>query len=486
MINERKVVEIATLNNLLTSGGAKFLQGLQSNGSISVDAGASGNTGAIRLSNAAHKFAMHISAANTVGLYDQTYSKWMLSCDSSGNVIYAGGSVSGSLSIPTTEAANRFLRTYNNKQDLAFGVWADGTAGIWDYKNNKWLIQSDASHNITLNGSAVSANTLNNTNPPVSNGLQYTAGGRTIGTAAGNAKEGTSADYKLWCYPAGATAVSGTTANVMNLRFSWGTDTNYFHDLFMSPNYADLYHRWVNSGNTSTEWYKILDSNNYTNYAAAKVTITNDTGTNTWRALVGHNGSSSLRSPSANLCYIDQPNNTTTSGTFLSIGNGTATGTAGNKRGILRLYGSDTQFVDIYGSASSSSKQVYTPNTNGRLAAIPDASAAVGNTNTPVYVTADGVVTSCTINKSGSWQSNAVVQQAGQVVEIGKYIDFHEGTSKNDYDARISSSLTGLWISTKNAQVVGNENLRNIKAATTDLTAGSSALTTGVIYLVYE
>ena len=162
MINERKVVEIATLNNLLVTGGSKFLQGLQSNGSISVDAGASGNTGAIHLGNAAHKFCMHVSAGNTVGLYDQTYGKWMLSCDSSGNVIYAGGSVSGSLTIPTTEAATRYFRTYNDKQDLAYGVWNDGTAGIWDYKNNKWLIKSDASYNITLNGNASSATVATN------------------------------------------------------------------------------------------------------------------------------------------------------------------------------------------------------------------------------------------------------------------------------------------------------------------------------------
>lgn len=88
--------------------------------------------------------------------------------------------------------------------------------------------------------------------------LQYFSGYPTLGDAAGNAKEGSNADPNLWSYPKGGTGVSDTKANIQTLRFRWsGT---YFHDLFMSPNYPGLWHRWVYAG-TAYSWHKILESN---------------------------------------------------------------------------------------------------------------------------------------------------------------------------------------------------------------------------------
>lgn len=406
---------------------------------------------------------MHISAGNTVGLYDQTYGKWMLSCDSSGNVIYAGGSVSGSLSIPTTEAANRFLRTYNSKQDLAFGVWNDGTAGIWDYKNNEWLVKSDASYNITLNGNATNNVlkagdtmtghlTINETSPTTDHGI-------TVKTSA---KEG----------HFGIGKSSGNLGIWDQTKSKWIV-------------YSDSDGNVVLNGTANT---------------AEKVTITDDTGTNTWRALVGHNGSSGLRSPSANLCYIDQPNNTTTSGTFLSIGNGTATGTAGNKRGILRLYDEGTHDVNI---------QVTGKRTGQRWYSIPfiddncwiTGYAANWNITRPSSYTQYRVPicvgTQGQLSTDNSYfvemRSGTTSQQGNMKLMLGN--STAEGTdgnmrgglrlyAQNNTYAEINGTTgPGLYV-TENAAT--GAILRNIQISTTDLTAGSSALTNGRIYLVYE
>ena len=384
MINERKVVEIATLNNLLVTGGSKFLQGLKSNGTISVDAGASGNMGVIHLGNAAHKFCMHVSAGNTVGLYDQTYDKWMLSCDSSGNVIYAGGSVSGSLTIPTTEAANRFLRTYNSKQDLAFGVWGDGTAGIWDYKNNKWLIKSDASYNITLNGNA------NN-----------------------------------------VTVADGTSKNT---------------------------------------WYRIV-----------------------------HGGTSGLFS-TGSAQILDNESGTATKNTYLVLGNDTATGTSGNKRGILRLYDEGTHDVNFMCRGSRTGERWYTMPFIDSDAWITgyasnwDITRPASYTvyRVPICDGSQGRLSTDSsyfieIRKGTTSQQGNIKLMLGNTIAEGTNGNMRGGlrlyAQDNTYAEINGTTGSGLYV-TENA--TAKAILRNIQISRTDLTAGSSALTNGYVYLVYE
>lgn len=84
----------------------------------------------------------------------------------------------------------------------------------------------------------------------------------------------------------------------------------------------------------------------------------------------------------------------------LTLGNTTASGTAGNATGQLRL-------LDYYGYAAtirpgeshSAAVQFYLPNWTGsveRLVSMPTPSTQVGGTSTPVYVDAKGHVTVCT------------------------------------------------------------------------------------------
>lgn len=115
-------------------------------------------------------------------------------------------------------------------------------------------------------GAATSANILNKNNAAgaTTTGVQYANGQLTVGTADGNAVEGSNGSYKLWSYPAGGTAVGGGTANIQNLRLYWSS--TYFRDIFISPNNYDIYHRSVAAG-TAQPWRKILDSGNYTSYA---------------------------------------------------------------------------------------------------------------------------------------------------------------------------------------------------------------------------
>ncbi len=94
--------------------------------------------------------------------------------------------------------------------------------------------------------------------------LAYFSGQPTIGTDSGNAFKGSSATHTLWSFPDGGTSVSsGNVANVQVLRFSWGT--TYFHEIFTSPNYNDVWHRSVISG-TAKDWERFITTGNYTDH----------------------------------------------------------------------------------------------------------------------------------------------------------------------------------------------------------------------------
>lgn len=72
----------------------------------------------------------------------------------------------------------------------------------------------------------------------------------------------------------------------------------------------------------------------------------------------------------------------------------------------------------------------------------------------------------------------------------GGYIDFHWNGSTSDYTSRIIENTSGSLyleavVGVKNS-ALGLSCVRNIHAGTYDLTAGSTALTTGTIYLMYE
>lgn len=100
--------------------------------------------------------------------------------------------------------------------------------------------------------------------PATGHVLTYYDGSPTVGTDSGNAFKGSSATHTLWSFPEGGTPVnSENKANVQVLRFSWGT--TYFHEIFTSPNYEDVWHRAVING-TAKDWQRFITTGNYTDY----------------------------------------------------------------------------------------------------------------------------------------------------------------------------------------------------------------------------
>lgn len=78
---------------------------------------------------------------------------------------------------------------------------------------------------------------------------------------------------------------------------------------------------------------------------------------------------------------------------IIQIGNSTASGTAGNKKGYLRIYNESTGYTNIVGTTSTSNRTITLPNASGTVALtsqIPDigdlmGSTAIGSATNPVY-----------------------------------------------------------------------------------------------------
>ena len=80
---------------------------------------------------------------------------------------------------------------------------------------------------------------------------------------------------------------------------------------------------------------------------------------------------------------------------YLVLGNATATGTAGNKYGALRMYNQKAGWAQIIpGTNDASGYTLYLPGANGQLI-YHNNDTAVGGTATPVYINASGQAVAC-------------------------------------------------------------------------------------------
>ena len=76
------------------------------------------------------------------------------------------------------------------------------------------------------------------------------------------------------------------------------------------------------------------------------------------------------------------------------------------------------------------------------------ASTAVGDTDTPVYMTNLGVITAVNQPKSGAWFQGVPYVDGSGIMDIGKIIDFHATTgATTDYDVRLTATTTELTVS---------------------------------------
>ena len=104
---------------------------------------------------------------------------------------------------------------------------------------------------------------------------------------------------------------------------------------------------------------------------------------------------------------------------------------------------SGTWGISISGTAASANKL----NTNA------------GSNRQPVYFTG-GIPVAVNNVVSGTYHTAVPFISSDGVMEVGKYIDFHEKTSTNDFDYRLTSTTTGLI-----AEAVGASNALTIKSA---------------------
>ena len=137
-----------------------------------------------------------------------------------------------------------------------------------------------------------------------------------------------------------------------------------------------LYVRGSNKNTDWGSWRQIYDSSNPPTSVANATRATNATYTD-WTetnpsALTnyylpfgsGYSTNTSNRGLLSNngLMYRTRQGTTSAVGySILNLGNSTATGTAGNKMGVLRIYASDTTFTDIYAQGGGNGYTAYLP-----------------------------------------------------------------------------------------------------------------------------
>lgn len=133
-----------------------------------------------------------------------------------------------------------------------------------------------------------------------------------------------------------------------------------------------------------------------------KVNQTNPTSATwyypTWTSGYTANTDYSLRANNGFMYSSLEGTASVTGVSILRIGNDINQGTAGNKIGILRVYGHYSYFGDIYGP-DSDSVSIFMPNTGGSLVTQASRGDAVGNTAQPVYIANTGRATALSATK---------------------------------------------------------------------------------------
>lgn len=126
-----------------------------------------------------------------------------------------------------------------------------------------------------------------------SHALIYYSGGNSVGTSAGNAKEGSNT-YQFFSYPTDATSISNGLANIISLRMQW--TTSWLHEIFASPNKRQLWHRWIENG-TPKPWSRIVLENNESESLKYNISISGnaDTATKATKLDITQNIGSSSR-----------------------------------------------------------------------------------------------------------------------------------------------------------------------------------------------
>lgn len=155
---------------------------------------------------------------------------------------------------------------------------------------------------------------------------------------------------------------------------------NQGNEYFIAPNIK-----------ATTKFYGNLDG------TASKVTFNADNNSGQWNALLGGRSGSVYYDWAVQ--WMDEADATSTKSTWLMLGNNIATGTSGNKRGVLSLYNENAYRINIFpvGTHLTANRSYKLPSINSD-AILVGTTGALGNAKRPVFVNASGQLAACGYN----------------------------------------------------------------------------------------
>lgn len=276
-----------------------------------------------------------------------------------------GGTLTNSLSIinttvdsETNKATWIQYQLKNGFRDARFATDTAGSMGLYDSTNSNWLIKSDVSQNVSLRGSTIALSGPTTINKGIENGLSISkAGFATLFLKR-------IADSK------GVGGTSGAAVVFQN-------DNGVLGSIAMSGTADGGLLRYTGDFNS---YYTMVDSGNYSSIiTTTKSNVTKPTSGTTYmipfHAYLSETGNTIIRCNDG-LRYTSIEGTASSNGySILNLGNGIKSGTAGNKYGLLKLFGTGEYYVQIKAEgAPTANRTISFPDINGTVPIVASAS----------------------------------------------------------------------------------------------------------------
>lgn len=199
-----------------------------------------------------------------------------------GAAVFADSVSADSFNVTHQSGGSAEYRVHSSSDDV--DMWLGiGTGnenhGLYDAKNAKWMIWADKAGNVTVNGGAASATTaskLSNTSAigGTDHPVYFTNGGipaKTTYRMAGTNATATTALAITDNLDTGIWYVNGTNSTALYSQTDGAAYANKYSDSWIHEIYGDYRtgHIAVRGKNNGTwkDWYKVLDSGNYDDFA---------------------------------------------------------------------------------------------------------------------------------------------------------------------------------------------------------------------------
>jgi hypothetical protein len=155
----------------------------------------------------------------------------------------------------------------------------------------------------------------------------------------------------------------------------------------------------------------------------------------------------------------------------LILGNSTASGTANNTTGCLCLYNNSGKYYNVYPhSGDTTNRNIYFPKSGGTLVC-HTTDTAIGNADTPVYVDANGVVTT-----TGKSFANYVATSGNQTIAGTKTFSGQVILTKNTEVSYTASTAVALIVG-------GAQTAAHLEFDANEIIAKSNGTTVTTLYI---